>query len=64
VPKIITPPFLKLAVGLSLMEELLQLADCCAGLEQWHPEYAQASHLALDCNLAKRILLLSGNGVS
>jgi hypothetical protein len=43
--------FLKLAVGLSLMEELLQLADCCAGLEQWHPEYAQASHLALDCNL-------------
>jgi len=52
VPKSITSPSLKLVVGLSLMEELLQMADCCADLEQWRPVYAQASHSALDRNLA------------
>lgn len=61
VPTSNTLPFQKLVVGLSLMEELLQLANSCADHEQWHPVYPQKSHLALDCNLANRSLWLSHN---
>jgi hypothetical protein len=51
-----TSPFQKQAVGLSLTEEWLQVAESYEDQQQWNLVSPQMSHLPSGCHLAKRSL--------